>query len=63
MPELPDVVAYLTALRSRVVGQILLRLRLGSPFLLRTVAPPITAVEGKRVLGLRRLGKRIVFDL
>jgi formamidopyrimidine-DNA glycosylase len=63
MPELPDVVAYLTALQPRVVGQPLVHLRLASPFLLRTFDPPIRAVEGKRVVGLRRLGKRIVFDL
>lgn len=63
MPELPDVVAYLTALKPRVVGEPLLRLRLGSPFLLRTFEPPVAAVEGKRVIGVRRLGKRIVFDL
>ncbi len=63
MPELPDIVAYLTALEPRVVGQPLRQLRLGSPFLLRTFDPPITSVEGRRVIGLRRLGKRIVFDL
>ncbi len=63
MPELPDIVAYLTALEPLVVGKRLLRVRLGSPFLLRTVDPPITAVDGKEVVGLRRLGKRIVFDL
>jgi formamidopyrimidine-DNA glycosylase len=63
MPELPDVVAYLTALQPRVVGKPLIQLRLGSPFVLRTFDPPITAVEGKRVIALRRLGKRIVFDL
>jgi len=63
MPELPDIIAYLTALQPRVVGQPLRQLRFGSPFLLRTFDPPITAVEGKRVVGLRRLGKRIVFDL
>jgi formamidopyrimidine-DNA glycosylase len=63
MPELPDVVAYLTALQPRVVGKPLVRVRLGSPFVLRTFDPPITAVEGKRVVALRRLGKRIVFDL
>ena len=63
MPELPDVVAYLTALEPLVVGKRLLRVRLGSPFLLRTVDPPITAVDGREVVGLRRLGKRIVFDL
>jgi formamidopyrimidine-DNA glycosylase len=63
MPELPDVVAYLTALEPRVLGTRLVRVRLASPFLLRTFDPPITAVEGKQVVGLRRLGKRIVFDL
>jgi len=62
MPELPDVAAYLTALQPRVVGRPLLHLRLASPFLLRTFDPPITAIEGKRIVGLRRLGKRIVFD-
>lgn len=63
MPELPDVVAYLTALQPRVLGKPLAGIRLGSPFLLRTFDPPITAVAGKKVVGLRRLGKRIVFDL
>ena len=63
MPELPDVVAYLTALQPRVLGKPLGGVRLGNPFLLRTFDPPITAVEGKKVVGLRRLGKRIVFDL
>ncbi len=62
MPELPDVAAYLTALQPRVVGRPLLHLRLASPLLLRTFYPPITAIEGKRIVGLRRLGKRIVFD-
>lgn len=63
MPELPDILAYLTALAPRVVGQPLLGVRLASPFLLRTFNPPIKAAEGRRVTGLRRLGKRIVFDL
>jgi formamidopyrimidine-DNA glycosylase len=63
MPELPDVVAYLTALEPRVLGKRLAGVRLASPFLLRTFEPPIKAVEGKKVVGLRRLGKRIVFDL
>ena len=62
MPELPDVVAYLTALEPRVVGQRLRGMRLASPFLLRTFEPPIQAIAGKRVERLRRLGKRIVFD-
>lgn len=63
MPELPDVVAYLTALEPRVVGRRLERLRLASPFLLRSVDPPVADVEGRRVVGLRRLGKRIVLEL
>jgi formamidopyrimidine-DNA glycosylase len=63
VPELPDVAAYLTALEPRVLGRRLDGLRLASPFLLRTFDPPITTVAGKRVTGLRRFGKRIVFDL
>src|SRR5262245_40513323 len=63
MPELPDVVVYLEALAPRVVGQPLERVRLASPFLLRSVAPPLSSAEGKRVVGLRRLGKRIVLAL
>ncbi len=63
MPELPDIAAYLTALEPRVVGQPLLGVRIASPFLLRTFDPPIAASEGKTVRGLRRLGKRIVFEL
>ena len=63
MPELPDIVTYIDALRPRVVGQPLQRLRLASPFLLRTVDPPITAVEGRQVEEIRRLGKRIVWCL
>jgi len=61
MPELPDLVAYLDSLDRRVVGRRLLALRIASPFLLRTAVPPISAVEGRKVVGLRRLGKRIVF--
>ena len=63
MPELPDVVAYIAALEPRVVGQRLKRVRLSSPFLLRTIDPPIREAEGAKVVGLRRLGKRIVFGL
>ncbi len=59
MPELPDITVYIEALERRVVGAPLERVRLASPFLLRTVEPPLTAVEGRRVVGLRRLGKRI----
>jgi formamidopyrimidine-DNA glycosylase len=60
MPELPDIVVYLEALRTRVVGEALRRIRLASPFLLRSVDPPIQAVHGRTVRGLRRIGKRIV---
>ena len=61
MPELPDITAYLTALAPRVVGQPLEHIRIASPLLLRTARPPITAVEGRTVTALRRLGKRIIF--
>ena len=63
MPELPDVVVYVEALERRIIGQPLLQVRLANPFLLRTAMPPIAAVEGKRVRGVRRLGKRIVLAL
>ncbi len=63
MPELPDVVVYLECLAPRIVGEPLLAARLASPFLLRSVDPPLSATHGKRVVGLRRLGKRIVIAL
>ena len=63
MPELPDVELYRHALRSRVVGNVLEGVRLTSPFVLRSVDPSIDAVAGKRVLNVRRLGKRLVFVL
>jgi formamidopyrimidine-DNA glycosylase len=63
VPELPDILLYLHALAPRVVGHRIERIRLASPFLLRSIDPPLTAAEGKTVLGLRRLGKRIVFEL
>src|SRR5258708_16911383 len=63
MPELPDILAYLTALESRIVGQRLERIRIASPFLLRTVTPRGCELEGKRVTALRRMGKRIVLGL
>ena len=63
MPELPDIEVYLDALRERIEGAPLKRVRLASPFLLRSVEPPLEAVSGHRVIGLRRLGKRIVFEL
>ena len=59
MPELPDIAAYLTALKPRIVGQPLQRIRLASAFLLRTAQPPLASVEGKKVRELRRIGKRI----
>ncbi len=62
MPELPDIVVYLEALTPRVVGQPVEKIRLASPFVLRSVEPPITELESKVVVGLRRLGKRIVFE-
>ncbi len=61
MPELPDVVAYLTALVPRVLGQPLEHLRIASPLLLRTAVPSIASVEGRTIRALRRIGKRIVF--
>ena len=63
MPELPDIVLYLEALAPRVLEQRLERLRIGNPFLVRTPEPPVSAVEGRVVTGLRRVGKRIVFAL
>jgi formamidopyrimidine-DNA glycosylase len=63
MPELPDITLYLDQLTPRIFHQPLLRIVIRSPFVLRSVDPPLAAVEGKRVLGLRRLGKRIVFEL
>ena len=63
MPELPDIVVYLESLESRIRGQLLQRVRLVNPFLLRTVEPPIREAEGRVVAGLRRLCKRIVIAL
>src|SRR5213595_1572032 len=63
MPELPDISAYMTALEPRIVGEPIEHVRLASPFLLRTVDPPITSVEGRRVRDLRRIGKRIAIGL
>jgi formamidopyrimidine-DNA glycosylase len=59
MPELPDIAAYLSALEPRIAGRPLLRARVASPFLLRTADPPLSAVEGRVVRELRRVGKRI----
>jgi formamidopyrimidine-DNA glycosylase len=63
MPELPDVAVYIERLAARLVGQPLERIRLGSPWVLRTFDPPVSAVDGKTVTGFRRIGKRIVFEL
>ena len=63
MPELPDLTVYLESLAARIANRRLARIRLLNPFLLRTALPPIASVEGKKVLNLRRLGKRIVFEL
>jgi formamidopyrimidine-DNA glycosylase len=60
MPELPDLSVYLERLAAKIVGHRLDRVRIGHPFLLRSVTPPISAVEGKVVVGVERLGKRIV---
>ena len=63
MPELPDIVAYITALESRIVGRQLIRVRVASTFLLRSAQPPIREVEGRVVRELRRIGKRIAFGV
>jgi formamidopyrimidine-DNA glycosylase len=63
MPELPDVTVYVEAIAARTAGDPLLGVRLGSPFLLRTVEPPLAAATGRTVVGVHRLGKRIVLDL
>jgi formamidopyrimidine-DNA glycosylase len=63
VPELPDIVVYIEALEKRILGQCLDRVRIASPFLLRTAAPPVTSAEGRTVVQLRRLGKRICIGL
>jgi len=63
MPELPDLTVYLDFLHSHVVRETLQHVRVASPFVLRTADPPLKAVEGKKVLGTRRLGKRLVLEL
>jgi formamidopyrimidine-DNA glycosylase len=63
MPELPDITAYITALETRIIAQPLYRVRLASPFLLRTALPLIKSVEGRVVRELRRIGKRIAIGL
>src|SRR2546426_2916753 len=59
MPELPDITVYIEALEKRILGQRVERVRIVSPFLLRTVEPPVASAEGKKVVALRRLGERI----
>lgn len=63
MPELPDIVVYVEALEERTLGRTLECVRLASPFLLRTIDPPLRAVEGKKVSEIRRVGKRIAIGL
>ncbi|MGA8343726.1 MAG: DNA-formamidopyrimidine glycosylase family protein [Candidatus Sulfotelmatobacter sp.] len=63
MPELPDIVAYISALEPRIVGQPLAHIRLNSAFLLRTAQPPLASAEGRIVREVRRVGKRIVIGL
>jgi formamidopyrimidine-DNA glycosylase len=63
LPELPDVTVYIEALSSRILGQRVERARVGSPFLVRTVAPPLAAIEGRTVTGLQRVGKRIAIGV
>jgi formamidopyrimidine-DNA glycosylase len=63
MPELPDIAAYISAIEARVLGQPLERVRLASVFLLRTVDPPLASVEGRTVVALRRIGKRIAIGV
>jgi formamidopyrimidine-DNA glycosylase len=63
VPELPDVTVYVERLREIVAGRMLRRVRIASPFLLRSVDPPISAAEGRSILGVERLGKRIVLSL
>src|SRR5579872_7367535 len=63
MPEQPDISAYIAALESRIVGEPIDHMRLASPFLLRTVEPPLASVEGRAVRELRRVGKRIAIGI
>jgi len=62
MPELPEITAYVEGLQRTVQGHVLERIRLRSPSLLRTWDPPLSAAEGRRVIGLRRLGKRVCWS-
>src|SRR5690348_6454199 len=60
MPELPDVVVYLERLEAKIGGHVLERVRVPSVFVVRSFEPPISALQGRRVTGLRRIGKRLV---
>jgi formamidopyrimidine-DNA glycosylase len=62
MPELPDILLYLHALRPRIVGQRVERVRLASPFLLRSIDPPLPTIEGRTIIDLHRMGKRVVIE-
>ena len=62
MPELPDITVYIEALESHVRGKTIDRVRIQSPFLVRSVEPAVSEVEGLRVVGFRRMGKRIVWE-
>jgi len=62
VPELPDILLYIHALRPRIVGRAVRGVRLASPFLLRSIEPPLSAIEGRTIRDLHRLGKRIVFE-
>ncbi len=62
MPELPDILLYLHALRPRVVGRRVETVRLTSPFLIRSIDPPLAALVGRRIIDVQRLGKRVVFE-
>ena len=63
MPEYPDLTVYLEALEARALHRVLLDVRLGSPFILRTAEPPLAVAKGKKLIGLSRLGKRLIFAL
>jgi formamidopyrimidine-DNA glycosylase len=63
VPELPDIELYLHALRPRIAGQRLQKIRLASPFLVRSFDPPIQSADGRLIRGVRRLGKRVVWEM
>ena len=63
MPELPDITVYIEALQDRLLNQPLQKIRIASPFILRSFDPPIQTAEGKKVVAFDRIGKRIVFEL